>query len=109
MQNHKQYQVRTSPPITNHQSKDAHWFYNPQTDRVISRRSFNRVAGISKDRLIGNKMTGSLTDENGKEWDFIKGPKEYDVWQRGATPEAIAMDPQKYHMNWSLLIPPTIK
>ena len=38
----------------NHQSKDAHWFYNPQTDRVISRRSFERVAGIPKDWLIGH-------------------------------------------------------
>ena len=89
MQSHMLYLLCTLHRI--YQSKDAHWFYNPQTDRVISTRSFNMVAGIPKDWLIGHKMTGPVKDE---EWDFVQGPRQYDVWQRGATAVAVAMDPQ---------------
>jgi hypothetical protein len=78
----------------NSQSKDAHWFYKPTTDRVVSRRSFDRIAGIPPTWLNGKSDTGRVYDEDGKLWDFVKGPQQYDVWHLGATSEAVAMDRQ---------------
>ncbi len=39
----------------NPQTKDAHWFFKPETDRVVSRRSYERVAGIPPGWLNGRK------------------------------------------------------
>jgi hypothetical protein len=78
----------------NSQTKDSHWFYKPTTDRVISRRSFDRVAGIPPAWMNGRSDTGRVYDEDGKLWDFVRGPQQYDVWHLGATSEAIALDKQ---------------
>jgi hypothetical protein len=76
----------------NQQTKDAHWFYKPATDRVVSRRSFERIAGIPPAWLKGKTDTGTVIDEDGNKWDFIRGPQQYDVWHLGATSQAIAAD-----------------
>jgi hypothetical protein len=76
----------------NSQSKDAHWFYKPDTDRVVSRRSYNRVSGIPSSWMLGNRSVGQVVDEDGTKWDFVNGPQQYDVWHLGATAEAVAMD-----------------
>lgn len=49
----------------NSQSKDAHWFYKSVTDRVVSRRSFDRVSGISQTWLNGRKDIGYVYDGDG--------------------------------------------
>lgn len=77
----------------NSQSKDAHWFYKPETDRVISRRSYDRASGIPSEWLNGKRDSGAVRDEDGNKWDFINGPQQYDVWHLGATSEAVALDP----------------
>ena len=74
----------------NSQSKDAHWFYKADTDRVVSRRSYERVSGIPPAWLNGRRDVGPVIDEDGKKWDFVNGPQQYDVWHLGATSQAIA-------------------
>ena len=92
----------------NGQSKDCHYFYNPKTDRYISRRSFERVAGIPHEWLQGKSDIGLVIDENGNKWDFVNGPQQYDVWHLGATSEAVeavARDREpKFPLHKNLLI-----
>jgi hypothetical protein len=86
----------------NSQSKDAHWFYKPETDRVISRRSYDRASGIPSQWLQGRVDSGPVRDEDGNKWGFINGPQQYDVWHLGATPEAVALDPNsKFPWDYS--------
>jgi hypothetical protein len=76
----------------NPQTKDGHYFYDPDTDRVICRRSYRRVAGIPHDWLQNKHKTGFVRTESGDLYDFINGPKHYDVWHKGASSEAIDAD-----------------
>ena len=76
----------------NPQTKDGHYFYDPDTDRVICRRSYRRVAGIPQEWLQNKHKTGLVRAESGDLYDFINGPAHYDVWQKGASSEAIEAD-----------------
>jgi hypothetical protein len=93
----------------NSNSKDAHWFYKPETDRVVSRRSYDRVSGIPSAWMNGKREVGTVYDEDGNKWDFVNGPQQYDVWHLGATAEAVAMEPKaKYPLpNNSIIDKPT--
>ena len=75
------------------QTKDSHLFYDPTTERVITRRSFRRVPGIPNEWLQLNDKPGPVKDINGINYDFINGPIGYDVWHKGATQEAIIHQP----------------
>ena len=77
----------------NPQTKDTHWFFKPEKDRVVSRRSYERVAGIPPGWLNGRKDVGPVIDEDGKKWDFVNGPQQYNVWHLGATSIAVAASP----------------
>jgi Reverse transcriptase (RNA-dependent DNA polymerase) len=76
--------------MPNEQSKDGHWFYDPITDKVVSRRSFRRVPGIPSEWMDLNMKPGLVTSDSGKIYDFTHGPLGYDVWRKGAHPEVIA-------------------
>jgi hypothetical protein len=89
----------------NSNSKDAHWFYKPETDRVISRRSYDRVSGIPSAWMNGKRDIGTVHDEDGNKWDFVNGPQQYDVWHLGASVEAVAMEPKaKYPLPNNIII-----
>ena len=89
----------------NSNSKDAHWFYKPETDRVVSRRSYDRVSGIPSAWMNGKRDIGTVYDEDGNKWDFVNGPQQYDVWHLGATAEAVAMEPKaKYPLPNNIII-----
>jgi hypothetical protein len=53
-----------------------------------------------------------VVDEDGKLWDFIKGPTGYNTFHQGATPQAIAMEgiitPSPLSHLTTLPLPPQI-
>ena len=97
---HNTHGVEAMYLMPNQQSTDSHYFYNWNTSRVISRRSFTRVPGIPTKWQIGdNDKPGKVIAENGKVFDFINGPKSYDVTHVGATIQTTQSDKNQSNNN----------
>jgi hypothetical protein len=73
-------------------SKDCHIFYSYDTDTVLHSRSFHRLPGIPPSWPMAPTLVTPIRDDNGNLWDFSLGKTGYNVWQQGATVEAVRMD-----------------
>ena len=63
-------------------TKDAHYFYDPKTRKVLTRRSYRRIPGVPKEWMIKENQVTTQTADT-QEFTEI-GSDIYDFWHKGA-------------------------
>ena len=72
----------------NFQTKDAHLFYDPVVNKVLTRRSYRRIANVPPTWLKLKEIMCPVNAEDGIAFDKFDG-SDYNIWQQGALPTVV--------------------
>ena len=72
----------------NFQTKDAHLFYDPVVNKVLTRRSFRRVASVPPAWLKMTEIMCAVGTEDNIVFDKFDG-SDYNIWHQGALPTVV--------------------